>query len=236
VRSTFPGFPKEGIQFFASLMRNNRREWFQPRKHIFEAQLKQPMRELVMQINREMARFAPEYVTDPDKAIYRIYRDTRFSADKTPYKDHIAASFHRRAAAAHGEAGFYFAVSHKEVAVGGGVYMPAPETLQAIRRHVAAHHEEFRKLIRGRALRELYGEMQGSQLTRVPKGYDSGHPAADLVRYKQFLFYVELAPELAVSKELRGEVVKRFRAIAPFLRFLNAPFREQKKKAVFPDY
>jgi len=228
-QSAFPGFPKEGIEFFRGLMRNNKREWFQPRKHIFETQLKQPMRELVMQVNREMARFAPEYRTDPDKAIYRIYRDTRFSKDKTPYKDHIAASFHRPSADAHGEAGFYFAVSHKEAAVGGGVYMPAPEALQAIRGHLAEHHAEFRKLIRGRTLRELFGEMQGEQLTRVPKGFTPDHPAADLVRYKQFLFYIELPPELVVTKDLQGEIVRRFRALAPFLRFLNAPFQRQRK-------
>jgi uncharacterized protein (TIGR02453 family) len=229
VRSAFPGFPKEGIQFFRSLMRNNRREWFQPRKPIFEEKLKQPMRELVAEINREMARFAPEYVTDPDKAIYRIYRDTRFSKDKTPYKNHIAASFHRRAPVADGEAGFYFAVSHKEVAVGGGVYMPGPETLQAIRQHLAGHHAEFRKLIRGKAVRELCGEMQGEQLTRLPKGFAADDPAADLVRYKQFLFYVELPAELAISGDLYGEIVKRFRAITPFLRFLNAPLQQQRK-------
>jgi len=234
-RSTFPGFPAEGIQFFRSLMRNNRREWFQPRKQIFEEKLKAPMRELVLEVNREMARFAPEYVTDPDKAIYRIYRDTRFSKDKTPYKDHIAASFHRRTGNNHSEAGYYFAVSHKEVAVGGGVYMPAPETLQAIRRHIAANATEFRKLIRGKAVRELYGEMHGEQLSRVPKGFCAEDPAADLVRYKQFLFYVELAPELATSEEVLGEVVRRFRAITPFLRFLNAPF-QAKRKPILPAF
>jgi len=228
-QSVFPGFPAEGLDFFRSLMRNNRREWFQPRKHIFETHLKEPMRNLVIEINREMARFAPEYVTDPDKAIYRIYRDTRFSKDKTPYKDHIAASFHRRSADAHGEAGFYFAVSHKEVAVGGGVYMPAPPTLQAIRRHLADHHAEFRKLISGRALRELLGDMQGEQLTRVPKGFTPDHPAADLVRYKQFLFYTELPPDLAATRELRRAILCRFRAITPFLRFLNAPFKQERK-------
>jgi uncharacterized protein (TIGR02453 family) len=231
-RSAFPGFPKEGLDFFRSLARNNRREWFQPRKHLFEMHLKQPMRDLVIEVNREMSRFAPEYITDPDKAIYRIYRDTRFSKDKTPYKDHIAASFHHRSADVHGEAGFYFAISHKEVAVGGGVYMPAPETLQAIRTHLAGNHAAFRKLIRARRLRGLMGEMQGSQLSRVPKGYPPDHPAADLVRYKQFLFYIELSPELAPTGNLQSEIVSRFRAITPFLRFLNTPFRQERKPII----
>jgi uncharacterized protein (TIGR02453 family) len=231
----FPGFPQEGIEFFRKLQKNNRREWFQPRKDIFETQLKQPMRELVHEVNREMARFAPEYVTDPDKAIYRIYRDTRFSKDKTPYKDHIAASFHRSSGGNHSEGGFYFAVSHKEVAIGGGIYMPAPETLKAIRHHVAEHHAEFRKLIRSKAVRSLYGEMQGEQLTRPPKGFTPDHPAADLVRYKQMLFYVELAPELATSGELQPTVVKHLRAITPFLEFMNRPLRSQRRQ-LLPEF
>ena len=151
MRSVFPGFPAEGLAFFSSLQRNNRREWFQPRKAIFEATMKQPMRELVVAVNSAMKSFAPDYVTDPDKAIYRIYRDTRFSKDKTPYKDHLAASFSRRGDKA--GAGYYFAVSHKEVAIGGGIYMPEPETLRAMRQHVAEHHEEFRKIAGARAVR-----------------------------------------------------------------------------------
>ena len=169
MRSVFPGFPPEGLEFFRQLQRNNRREWFQPRKAIFEATLKQPMRELVSAVNAAMKSFAPEYVTDPEKAIYRIYRDTRFSKDKTPYKDHIAAYFSRRGDKT--GAGFYFAVSHKEVAIGGGIYMPAPETLRAMREHVAEQHEEFRKIARARAVRQLFAGVQGEQLTRVPKGF-----------------------------------------------------------------
>src|SRR6266498_2002607 len=103
----FPGFPTEAIAFFRGLRRNNRREWFQPRKHIFDEQVKTPMVEMVTALDAAMMEFAPDYVTDPDKAIYRFYRDTRFSADKTPYKDHIAASFPRRGLARHAGAGFY---------------------------------------------------------------------------------------------------------------------------------
>ena len=126
VNSAFPGFPQEGIDFFRKLQRNNRREWFQPRKAIFEEKLKLPMRDLVTALNQGMKSFAPEYITDPDKAIYRIHRDTRFSKDKTPYKDHFAASFPRQGTP--GGGGFYVSVSHKEVGIGGGIYMPAPET------------------------------------------------------------------------------------------------------------
>ena len=228
MRSAFPGFPAEGLAFFSSLQRNNRREWFQPRKAIFEASMKQPMRELVVAVNSAMKSFAPEYVTDPDKAIYRIYRDTRFSKDKTPYKDHLAASFSRRGDKA--GAGYYFAVSHKEVAIGGGIYMPEPETLRAMRQHVAEHHEEFRKIAGARAVRQLFTAVQGEQLSRVPKGYASDHPAADILRMKQYLLYVELPPDLATTPALYTEVVKHFRAMTPLVEFLNAPLRGQHKK------
>src|SRR4051812_45808458 len=154
------------MQFFRGLARNNNREWFQPRKPAFEEQIKKPMYELVEAVNGAMKRFAPDYVTDPAKAVYRFYRDTRFSKDKTPYKDHIAASFrHRQSACEGGGAGFYFSVSHKEVGIGGGVYMPAPETLLAIRGHIAQYHREFEALLKARAVKRLLGELQGEQLS-----------------------------------------------------------------------
>jgi uncharacterized protein (TIGR02453 family) len=211
-----------------ALARHNNRDWFLPRKPTFDEKVKQPMRQLVEAVNAAMKSFAPEYVTDPDKAIYRIYRDTRFSKDKTPYKDHIAASFPRRGLP--GGAGYYFAVSHKEVAIGGGIYMPAPQTLLAMRNHVALHHHDFRRIAKARAVKELFGQVQGEQLSRVPTGFEATHPAADLLRFKQFILYVELTPDLAASPEIYGEIVKRFRAMRPFLEFLNAPLTENKAK------
>jgi uncharacterized protein (TIGR02453 family) len=234
-KTAFAGFPKEGIEFFRSLARNNKRDWFQPRKEIFETKLKQPMRELVHEVNREMARFAPDYVTDPDKAIFRIYRDTRFSKDKTPYKTHIAATFRRSGTDMHAGGGFYFAVSHKEVAVGGGMYMPLPDVLKKVRAHVAENHPELRKLLQAKPVRRLYGGLQGEQLTRPPKGYLPDHPAADLVRYKQMYYYVELPPELALSKDLQGTILEHFRAATPLLEFLNRPLRPQRKH-IIPDF
>jgi uncharacterized protein (TIGR02453 family) len=230
VRSAFPGFPAEGINFLRGLARNNKREWFQPRKQIFEEQVKQPMRALVEAVNAALMSIAPEFVTEPDKAIYRIYRDTRFSKDKTPYKTHIAASFHHRNQVGHTDAGFYFAISHKEVAIGGGVYMPQPAELLAIRNHIAGRHEELRRILRARQVRELFGELQGEQLSRVPKGFACDHPAADLLRFKQFILYKELPPDLAATPDLYTEVVRRFRVMTPFLKFLIAPAAASRKK------
>jgi uncharacterized protein (TIGR02453 family) len=229
MRSGYAGFPVEAMTFFRDLEKNNNREWFQARKPVYEANVRAPMEELVTAINQEMVRFAPDYMVEPRKAIYRIYRDTRFSADKTPYKTHIAAVFPRRGLEKHAGAGLYFSVSAKEIEVAGGVYMPGAEQLLAIRSHLSQHHEEFRRIIRAKTLRSLMGELQGNQLSRVPKGYRPDHPAADMVRYKQWLLYVLLEPELATTARLLAEIVKRFRAMIPFVEYLNAPLRRRSK-------
>ena len=226
----FAGFPVEGLEFFAKLQRNNKREWFQPRKEIFDRTLKRPMRELVGAVNGGLMKFAPDYVTDPDKAIYRNYRDTRFSKDKTPYKDHIAASLTKRGIKV--SAGFYFAVSHKEVAIGGGIYMPEKEALAALRNHFAEHHAEFRKIVNARAVKQLFGEVQGDRLTRNPKGFACDHPAGDLLRLKQCYLYVELPSDLATTPALYTEIIKHLKAMTRFVDFLNAPLMPKRRAMI----
>lgn len=223
MKHRFAGFPEEGLAFLRALARHNKREWFQPRKHIYEEMVKAPMIELITALGVEMMEFAPDYVGEPERAIYRIYRDTRFSKDKTPYKTHIAASMPRRGMPRHETAGYYFSVGTDEIEVAGGVYMPGPDQLMVLRTYLLEQHEPMRRLISGRAIRRLVGEMKGEQLARVPKGFPASHEAADLLRYKQFYFYVSLDPSIAGTPRLLGELVKRFRVMAPFIDFLNAP-------------
>jgi uncharacterized protein (TIGR02453 family) len=217
----FPGFPPEALKFLRGLERNNRREWFQPRKEIFDTKLKTPMMDLVEAINAELPGFAPEHINDPKKAVYRIYRDTRFSPDKTPYKTHIAANFPRRGMDGQSSAGFYLHLSPKSLGIAGGAYMPGPAELRAIRTWIAENHAAFRKAARGPE--KLMGKLHGDSLTRAPKGFDPEHPAIDLIRMKSWLYWIELDAGLAESPKLFGEVIKRFRAAAPVVEMLNAP-------------
>src|SRR5688500_3248445 len=106
----FPGFPKQAISFFRQLARNNRREWFQPRKDLYEQYVRGPMLELCGLVADDLRGFAADHAGDPKKAIYRIHRDTRFSRDKTPYKPYIAAMFGRAGMGKNTCAGFYFSV------------------------------------------------------------------------------------------------------------------------------
>lgn len=223
----FPGFPPEALTFLRGLKRNNRREWFQPRKEVFETTLKTPMIQLVEAINAELLDFAPDHISDPKKAVYRIYRDTRFSADKTPYKTHLAAVFPHRGLEKHSSAGFYFHVTEKSVGIAAGAYQPGPDELRAIRSWFAANHAAFRKA--SRQPQKLLGKLTGSSVTRMPKGFDAGHPAQDLIQMKQWLYWVELEGKLATSPKLLPELVKRFRAAAPVIAMLNAPLRKSAR-------
>jgi len=217
----FPGFPPEALTLLRNLKRNNRREWFQPRKEIFETKVKAPMVELVEAINAELLDFAPDHVTDPKKAVYRIYRDTRFSADKTPYKTHIAAIFPHRGLAKHSSAGFYFHLTGKSVGIAAGSYMPGPDELRAMRTWLAENHMAFRKA--SRQPQKLMGKLDGTTAVRMPKGFDAAHPAEDLLRMKQWLYWVELDAKIATTPRLIRELLKRFRAAAPVVAMLNAP-------------
>src|SRR5512140_2954233 len=105
---TTPRFPEEGLKFLRALKRNNRREWFQPRRDQYEQYVRAPMTAFVLALRDDFRRFAPELVADPTVSLFRIYRDTRFSADKTPYKTHTAASFPRQGLGRNVGAGLYF--------------------------------------------------------------------------------------------------------------------------------
>jgi uncharacterized protein (TIGR02453 family) len=227
-------FPPETLTFLRGLARNNDREWFQPRKEIYETKIKAPMVEFIEAINAELMDFAPEHVNDPKKAFYRIYRDTRFSNDKTPYKTHIAAIFPRKDLQKHSSAGFYVQISPQGVGIAAGAYMPGPDELRAIRAWLAEHHEEFRKA--ARVPEKLLGKLTGASVTRMPKGFDPAHPAADLLKQKQWLYWQELDVKLATSPKLVKEVVKRFQVAAPVLAMLNAGVRPAASKSRDRDF
>ena len=190
----FPGFSAEALKFFVQLKRHNNRAWFLKNKETYEREIKEPMVSLVLAINAELRMLAPELVTEPKRAIYRIYRDVRFSADKSPYKTHTAALFAPRGFGKHACAGLYFHFAADELLLAGGVYMPGPRELLAIRNHIAANAARFRRILAHRQIASL-GGLQGDQLMRVPKGFAPDHAAADLLRYKQFLVWVSHPPE-----------------------------------------
>ena len=221
--------------FFRALEKNNRRDWFAPRKELFETCIRAPMIELVTLLNDQLRSFATEHVADePAKLLYRIYRDTRFSHDKTPYKTHLGATFAHTSLPRHGGAGYYFEVSHRCVGIAGGVYMPGPEELHAIRAAIAADPKGFLAIIEARGTKKLLGALQGERLTRLPKAWQ-GHadsPAAAYLKFKQFYWYVELPPSLALTPRLPRVLIRHFQAMAEGMGWFNhAILADRRKRA-----
>jgi len=221
MKSTFPGFSSQALVFLRNLKRNNRREWFQPRKAEYERLIKLPMLELIGCLNQEFARFAPDYVTPPQKAIYRIYRDTRFAKDKTPYKTHISAIFPRYTAVKREGAVFYFHFTEKELLIFAGVYMPEPEELLAYRTLLEERYRELEQIVSDKKLRRTLGRLQGEQLSRTPKGFAADHPAEPLVRRKQWYLETTLDGRVVTSPRLLPELARHFEIMAPLVEFLN---------------
>lgn len=229
MRASFAGMPKEALKFLRDLEKNNNRDWFDANKAVYLEKVKAPLEALVTAVGAEMTKFAPESATAPGKAIYRIYRDTRFSSDKTPYKTHVAASFFRNDLGKHIAGGYYFELSPKYVGFAGGVYMPEAENLRLIRTHIMDHFPRFQKLLADRKLAGM-DELKGDALSRPPKGFPADHPAIEHLKRKAFFFWKELPAELATSPELLKEICARFKAMAPVINFLNEPLLSMKQK------
>lgn len=233
MKNTFPGFLPDALTFLRSLKRNNRREWFQPRKDKYETLIKKPMLELVDTLNEEFTRFAPDYVTPSQKAVFRIYRDTRFSNDKTPYKTHIAAIFpHHGADRMHG-ACFYFHFTEKELLAFGGVHAPERDELLAYRSLLQEHYREFEKILKTKAIRGL-GGLQGEQLSRTPKGFPLDHPAEGLLRHRQWYLQSMLDIKLLTTARLAASLAGSFRAMEPFVEFMNRAFARKPRSKKMP--
>ncbi len=229
MKSKFPGFPPEALTFLRDLKRNNNRDWFLANKHTYETKVKAPMAELIRALKGEMKAFAPEIDVDP-KHIFRIYRDVRFSQDKSPYKTNIAASFDPKNMR-NGAAGLYLHIEHGRAFLGGGIYHPDSAQLLAIRTQIAAQYRKLRKIIYDKQFQRLFGKLQGEQLTRMPRGFDEKHPAADLLRYKQYLAWVELPSTLAKTPKLLPETLEYFRGMMPLIRFLNSALKKAPAKS-----
>src|SRR5271155_1619552 len=193
-------FSEDALKFLRSLRRNNRREWFDPRKPQFERELKQPMLSLVEIVNKAMADFAPGHVRPPQKCLMRIYRDIRFSSDKRPYKSHVSAWWAREGLEKTSGGGYYMHISPDEVMVAAGVYMPERDQLRAIREYLLVHHAEVRGLLTDRKLNRVMKSLSCMPLTRAPKGFPKDHPAMDLLLCRQWGVEATLASKVALEK------------------------------------
>lgn len=226
----FESFGPEAIRFLGRLERNNRREWFERHRPVYEHEIRNPMRALVEEMDVRLARMAPELVGDPRRSIFRIHRDVRFSADKSPYKTHAACQFYHcdagRGAGQDAEgagAGLYFQIARGECFAAGGMWMPARPALDRIREAIADAPEDFEDLLRAPAFRRRFRRLdEEAQLKRMPRGYAETHPAAGWLRYRSFTATRMMTEREVESPRLADTLARDFAALVPLVRWLNA--------------
>lgn len=215
-------FTTKTLSFLRALKRNNQREWFHARKDQYELHCRKPMIELIERMAIDMRSFAPDHVADPKVSLFRQFRDTRFSDDKTPMKTHIAATFPNRTLGRMNGAGMYFEIAPGWVWIGGGLWAPDTSQLQLVREHVAANHRRLDAIVKSTRLKKI-GGLQGDRLTRVPRGFAKDHPAANYLQHRQFIAFREEEPVMATSKTFYQQLRSTLETITPLVQFLNEP-------------
>ncbi|MBA3638840.1 MAG: DUF2461 domain-containing protein [Acidobacteriota bacterium] len=223
-------FTPETLEFLRALKRNNDRDWFKARKEKYEQHVRGPMIAVIERLARDFQSFAPEIVASPKTSLYRIYRDTRFSDNKTPLKTQVSASFRWKGLPKGEGAGLYLEVHPQWVWMGGGFWAPPSPQLVRIREHIADTFPEIQRLSRARSFTSVFGTLDGEKLTRVPRGYPKDHPAAEYLQFKQFLAGREFPPEFATSTEFYPALIQTYKAAMPLIRFLNEPLGHDPRR------
>lgn len=218
----FNGFPPDLFKFFEELARNNNRDWFNANKPRYLESVVAPMGDYIRAVAPRLKRISPYFRADPKPhggSMFRIYRDTRFSHDKTPYKTHAACHFRHLS---HGDAhapGYYVHLEPGRLFFGGGIWRAQGKHLGLIREFIMDNPGAWEKLARSPAVRKL-GGIQGEQLKRPPRGYDAEARHIEDLKRKSFFLMAEAEPEMALKPEFLNETVKVFRTAAKLNHFI----------------
>ncbi len=200
--------------FYKDLDKNNNREWFESHKPRFKA-----LESEVKDFN-EIVKFGLEETDDIEKVkMFRIYRDVRFSKNKTPYKTHFGVSFHRKKPNLRGS--YYMHLAPQNSFIASGFWNPNPMDLLRIRKDLELDAQELRDVITDFTFKKVWGELQGDVVKTSPKGFNIDHPNNDLIRHKQFLFIKRFDDKSVLSSEFQKEVIKSFSAIRPFFDLMT---------------
>lgn len=211
---------QEVLSFLSELKENNNREWFDLNRKRYEESRKK-MIFLAELINQEIARFDPEIgIQDPKNCIFRIFRDVRFGADKTPYKSNMGI-FIAKGGRKSIDAGYYLHIEPGASFVGGGSYCPPANALKAIRTEIFDHPEEFKALIQSKNFLRVYTEMYDNKLKTAPKGFPKDFADIDLLKYKSFAFTSKINDSVVTNNAFVGTIVGALKELYPVNRFLN---------------
>ena len=215
----FEGFSRGAIDFLAELAENNERDWFQPRKADYERLVKHPLEALCVALAERFAARSLPLRSDPTKSPFRVYRDTRFSKDKSPYKPFASASFPWVAGETLGPGG-YFHFQPGEMYIGGGMWHPEPARLGAWRATVAGDPAAVHRAIEDPRFVATFGDVHGDSLKRVPAGFPADHPDAELLKLKDVTFGRRLSDAEALARDLPDTLADAFADAVPVFRLL----------------
>lgn len=217
----FSGFPREGLGYLKKLKRNNNRQWFAQHRQEYEEDVRFPMQCLIATLSQRMAESASEIEFNPKKSIFRIYRDTRFSKNKTPYKTNIAASFTFRGRKGPTESpGLYVGIEPGEIFIGGGLYLPTGPQLKQIRASIATNPDPFLEVVKNHRFKRVFGGIEGERLQRSPLGYTPDHTMIEYLRHKQFYVGRVLEDTACLKRAFVDTVVRTFNDCMPLVRWL----------------
>ena len=231
MQTTFSGFGAPFFDFFEELKHHNNRAWFQDHKAAYERDVVAQMLAFIEAMGPRLSEISEQYTAIAKKSggsMFRIYRDIRFSRDKTPYKTHAACQFrHVMGRDAHAP-GFYVHLEPDRIAVGGGIWQPPSRYLTRIRETIADSPAAWGKIIGDSELTRRFGGIHGDCLKRAPRGYDPSHPHIADLRRKSFFLMQPIGREAAALPSFVDETAAAFRAADPLMRFichaLDLPF------------
>ena len=209
---------KNSLDFLKTLSKNNNRDWFNSHKEKYEA-AHDNIIAFADALLLEMNKHDTIETASGKKSLYRIYKDVRFSKDKTPYNTHWSGGFKRATKKLRG--GYYFNIKPGNSFVAGGFWGPNPYDLKRIREDIDFNYKDWEKLLANRKLVNTFGEMHGEQVASAPRGYDKQNPAIDLLRYKQFIFKRSFTDQEVLSKDFVKEVNNTFMNLRPFFDHMS---------------
>lgn len=209
---------KDTVKFLDDLKKNNDRDWFQKNKSRYETAHKNVI-EFSEALLTELSKTDNIETASGKKALYRIYRDIRFSKDKSPYKTWFAGGFKRATAQLRG--GYYFHIEPNAVFAAGGFWGPNKEDLLLIRQQIQADPEPLQEIVNNKDFKKQFGTLIGDQLKTAPKGFEKDDPAIELLRYKQFLVKKDIDPKQITSSNLVKEITETFVAMRSFFDYMS---------------
>ncbi|MBC7850760.1 MAG: DUF2461 domain-containing protein [Chitinophagaceae bacterium] len=216
------------LKFLKDLKKNNNKAWFDNHRNLYDAAKEDYSGFIQQLIDKHGAKDSTIAALKPKECLFRINRDIRFSKDKTPYKTNFGASVNK-AGKKSMLGGYYFHLEPGKSFAGGGMYVPPADYLRKVRQEIDYNFEDFKKLVQSKKFKAVYGGLDHSaeySLSRIPKGYEPGNAAAEFLKLKSYIAFVEIPDTDLTSPALLKKTLQAFETLQPVLQFLNASVEE----------